>query len=242
MFRSRAFNGVVLALTMASVSSEAMAQTYYVRYHNKYMLKGATPASEPAQTPTPSQTPTPAPAPTPTPTPAPVPTPTPTPTPTPPATDPTDVTNPAPALPEDEVKGSTEPAKPPVGYQDPTDNPGRGNACEGDQSVINDATAQAMSQKVSFWFLGWNGFITRFAIWRIRNANTVPVAVRLVGQWGTKEYTVPARRDIVGWSFSISLGFLSSSSVEHGLYLKRGSTWVLVDRKTTTSQTISNPC
>lgn len=152
------------------------------------------------------------------------------------------MSNPAPPVQASEVVGSTQPASPPPGYQNPVTSPGRGNACEGDQYAISDSTAQAMGQKVSFWFLGWNGWLVRYAIWRIRNANTVPVAVRLVGPWGAKEYTVPARRDVIGWSFSISLSFLSSDTVEHGLYMKRGGVWVLVDRKSSSSQTISNPC
>ena len=240
MSKSRSFRGAVLTLCALSVSNAAIAQDYYVRYYNKSMIRGATPKGSGEASSSPVVTPAPTPAPTPTPTATPTPTPAPTPAPVvPEPTDPTDATNPGPAVSEDDVRGSTEPSKPPAGYVAPTTTPKPTDACEGDSTIIGEATSQAMSQKVSFWFLGWTGWITRFSIWRIRNANTVPVTVRLVGQSGTKEYVIPARRDVIGWSFALSI---FNSNVEHGLYMKRGSQWVLVDRKTTTNQTISVNC
>jgi hypothetical protein len=217
----------MLFAAAALIPQSVMAQTYNIRYHSKWMLKGAKPAVSPSPTPSPS--------PAPTPTPAPSPTPTPTPTPT----DPSDLSNPAPPVPESQVKPSVEPTSPPPDYQAPTVVPKPSDSCEADSSVINDATANAMSQKVSFWFLGWSGWIIRASIWRIRNANAEPITVRMTWPTGAREYTIPAKRDIIGWGLQI--GWFNAS-VDHGLYLKRGNTWVLVDRKTTNSQTINTSC
>jgi hypothetical protein len=153
-----------------------------------------------------------------------------TPTPPPAPTDPTDVSNPAPPTPEAQVGPSTEPGTKPVGYVSPTTQPKANQGCDGKSTAINGATAGAMGQNVSFWSLGYDGFFIRFSVWRIRNANTVPVTVQLSGGlFSAKTVTVGAMSDSI--AFSLAIGWTG----EHQLRLYRGGQWVLIDRKTPAS-------
>lgn len=88
-----------------------------------------------------------------------------------------------------------------------------------------------MEQKVSFWSMGISGFLFRASIWRVRNANLVPVTVQIAGGLlsATKTVTVPARSDVI--AYSLAIGWTG----EHVLRLYRGGSWVLVDRKTPVS-------
>jgi hypothetical protein len=218
--------GIVLLMT--SISTIADAQSYYMRSPILKLVKSGSPApaeeTEVVKVPTSTPTPTPA---TPVPTPA---TPTPTPQPDPEPTDPTDALDPAPPLPEAQVGPSSEPATKPAGYVSPTTQPKPNQGCDGKSTAINGATASAMNQKVSFWSLGFDGFFIRFSVWRIRNANSVPVTVQLSGGlFSAKTVTVGAMSDSI--AFSLSLGWTG----EHQLRLYRGGQWVLIDRKTPSS-------
>jgi hypothetical protein len=144
-------------------------------------------------------------------------------------TDPSDVANPAPAEPESQVGASPAPPSPPAGYQDPTKAPATSGACDGATIGLNGQTVAAMPQKVTFWSVGWNGFILRFSVWRIRNANAVPVNVSLTNGIFSKSVTVPARSDV------ITFDILPAMSGQHKLYLSRGGEWVLVDVKNPSS-------
>jgi hypothetical protein len=140
-------------------------------------------------------------------------------------TDPTDMSNPGPAKPEEEVSGSTEPASKPAGYQSPTAVPPRADACDGDIRTISESTAGAMGQKITMWSLGLK-WLFGFSVWRIRNANAVPVTVTLSGGVLSKTVTVPARADIIVVSLSIG-------RYEHSLWLKGR----MVDRKAPSGST-----
>lgn len=217
---------LALAAGLLASSAQGMAQTsYYMR-----VLVGP-PKSTPSTTqpivkeePTPVSVTTP-PIPSPSPPPA-------TETPeAPPAvvppigTDPTDMSNPGPAKPEEQVVGSTEPSSKPQGYQSPVAVPPRADACDGDVRTINETTAAAMGQKITMWSLGLK-WLFGFSVWRIRNANAVPVTVTLSGGVLSKTVTVPARADIIVVSLSIG-------RYEHSLWLKGR----MVDRKAPSGST-----
>ena len=217
--------GLVALLLGASAmaSSIADAQTFYMRTKLMEPVRASVVVSTPtpASTPTPTPISAPAPASDPTPSPAPITTPAPT--------DPTDVSNPAPPVPEAQVGPSSEPATKPAGYQSPTTQPKSNQGCDGKTTTINGATAAAMGQNVSFWSLGYDGFFIRFSVWRIRNANAVPITVQLSGGLFTKTVAVPALSDAI--AFSLAIGWTG----EHQLRLYRGGQWVLIDRKTSSS-------
>ncbi len=150
------------------------------------------------------------------------------------STDPTDVADPADPLPESQVGSSTENGSRGVGYQSPSTMPRPGQGCEGRTVRIGDASAAAMNQNVSFWSLGFSGFLVRFSVWRIRNANLLPVTVQLEGGlFSSKTVLVPARSDVI--AYSLAIGWTG----EHRLRLYRGGRWVLIDRKVPVSASYS---
>lgn len=128
---------------------------------------------------------------------------------------------------------STEPSTRPADYQPATTQPRPGQGCDGTVIPIGAGTAASMQQNVTFWSLGINGIIFKASIWRIRNANPVPVTVQLSGGLlsSTKTWTIPARSDVI--AYSLAIGWTG----EHQLRLYRGGQWVLVDRKTPASTT-----
>lgn len=140
-------------------------------------------------------------------------------------TDPSDVANPAPAKPEGQVGASVPPSSPPSGYQDPTKPPASSGACDGRTVALNGSTLAAMPQKVTFWSLGWNGWLLQFSVWRVRNANAVPVTLQLTNGIFSKTLSVPARSDVIAFDLLPAMGGT------HKLYLSRGGQWVLVDLK-----------
>lgn len=144
-------------------------------------------------------------------------------------TDPSDVANPAPAKSEGQVGASVPPSSPPTAYQDPTKPPSASGACDGRTVALNGSTVAAMPQKVTFWSLGWSGWFLQFSVWRVRNANAVPVTLQLTNGIFSKTLSVPARSDVIAFDLLPAMGGT------HKLYLSRGGQWVLVDVKSPVS-------